>query len=113
MGTSTDIDELRTLQKRQQLLLAELQHRVRNILAMTRSVARRTLETANDVNDYASHLEGRLSAMARTQAVLTRNLLEDGFGLGAGQIRPDFMNHYDFLAAGPVDAESGLCRPGE
>ncbi|GAO38428.1 hypothetical protein SCH01S_15_00530 [Sphingomonas changbaiensis NBRC 104936] len=73
LGTSTDVDELRTLQKRQQLLLAELQHRVRNILAMTRSVARRTLETANDVNDYASHLEGRLSAMARTQAVLTRN----------------------------------------
>lgn len=74
LGTSTDVDELRTLQKRQQLLLAELQHRVRNILAMTRSVARRTLETANDVDDYASHLEGRLSAMARTQAVLTRSL---------------------------------------
>ncbi|WP_165374773.1 PAS domain S-box protein [Sphingomonas montana] len=67
-----DISALKQANERQRLLLAELQHRVRNILAMIRSVARRTAETADTVADYAQHLEGRISAMARTQGLLTR-----------------------------------------
>jgi PAS domain S-box-containing protein len=77
LGTSTDVEELRRLQQRQGLLLAELQHRVRNILAMLRSVAGRTAETAESVEDYWQHLEGRISTMARTQGLLTR-------GIGSG-----------------------------
>lgn len=78
LGTSTDVEELLRLQQRQELLLAELQHRVRNILAMLRSVAGRTAETAETVEDYWQHLEGRISTMARTQGLLTR-----GIGSGA------------------------------
>src|SRR3712207_1903194 len=55
------------------MLLAELQHRVRNTLAVVRSIARRTAETSASVEDYAMHLDGRLNAFARTQAILTRN----------------------------------------
>lgn len=77
LGTSTDVEDLRRLQQRQELLLAELQHRVRNILAMLRSVAGRTAETAETVEDYWQHLEGRISTMARTQGLLTR-------GIGSG-----------------------------
>ncbi|MDQ3471216.1 MAG: PAS domain-containing protein [Pseudomonadota bacterium] len=64
---------LRESEQRQGLLLAELQHRVRNILAMIQSVVRRTLATSESAEEYASHLRGRIAAMARTQAVLTRN----------------------------------------
>ncbi|MFD1950826.1 PAS domain S-box protein [Sphingomonas arantia] len=67
-----DITALKQANERQRLLLSELQHRVRNILAMIRSVARRTAETAETVETYAQHLEGRISAMARTQGLLTR-----------------------------------------
>jgi PAS domain S-box-containing protein len=95
LGTSTDIHGLRQLQERQQILLAELQHRVRNIMAMIRSVARRTAQGAGSVSDYVEHFEGRINAMARTQALLTRspgagvdlqNLLLDE--LAAQSIRP-------------------------
>ncbi|MFN3726211.1 MAG: HWE histidine kinase domain-containing protein [Allosphingosinicella sp.] len=74
LGTSTDVDELRALQRRQELLVAELQHRVRNLLAMIRSIGQRTAATAESVDDYAQHLEGRISALARTQALLTREI---------------------------------------
>jgi two-component sensor histidine kinase/GAF domain-containing protein len=65
---------LQASERHAKTLLAELQHRVRNILAMIRSVARRTGETTETVEDYVQHLEGRISAMARTQALLTREV---------------------------------------
>lgn len=58
--------------ERQKLLLAELQHRVRNILAMVRSVVRRTVRSGDSAEDIADHLDGRLSSLARTQVMLTR-----------------------------------------
>ena len=42
-------------------LLAELQHRVRNTLGVVRSIARRSSETSSTVEEYAAHLDGRLS----------------------------------------------------
>lgn len=69
-----DVTERQRAEEHQKTLLAELQHRVRNIMAMIRSVARRTQESAETVEDYAQHLEGRISAMARTQALLTRGV---------------------------------------
>jgi PAS domain S-box-containing protein len=72
LGTSTDVEELRRLQRHQQTLLAELQHRVRNTLGVIRSIARRTAATSEDVEDMAIHLEGRIGAFSRVQAVVTR-----------------------------------------
>ncbi|MGJ3263699.1 MAG: sensor histidine kinase [Salinarimonas sp.] len=72
-GASGDIDDIRRLQDQHKLLLGELQHRVRNMLAIVRSIARRTGETAQSVPDFASHFEGRLNALARMQAHVTRD----------------------------------------
>ncbi|WP_380871815.1 PAS domain-containing protein [Sphingomonas sp. DBB INV C78] len=73
LGTSTDIDELRELQERQQLLLAELQHRVRNILTVVRSVFARTMDGGGPIEELCDHFKGRLDSLARTQTVVTRN----------------------------------------
>lgn len=73
-GAAIDIDELRRLQDLQKTLLAELQHRVRNILAVIRSMMRRSSETQDSLADYVQHLEGRISALARTQVLLTRSV---------------------------------------
>lgn len=54
-------------------LLAELQHRVRNTIAVVRSIARRTAERSDSVEDMLSHFEGRLNAFSRIQAAVTRN----------------------------------------
>ena len=43
LGTSTDIDDLRQLQERQQVMVAELQHRTRNLLGVVRAIAKQTM----------------------------------------------------------------------
>jgi two-component system, chemotaxis family, protein-glutamate methylesterase/glutaminase len=63
----------RKADERQRFLLAELQHRVRNTLGVVRSIARRSALTSTTVEEYASHLDGRLNAFARTQAFVTRD----------------------------------------
>ena len=75
MKIGQDTTERRRSEERQNILLAELQHRVRNVLAMVRSVVSRG--DGASVEEFRSHLEGRITAMARTQALLTR-------GAGAG-----------------------------
>jgi PAS domain S-box-containing protein len=72
-GIVQDITELKAAQEHQKLLLAELQHRVRNTLAVIRSIARRTAATSATPEDYAMHLEGRIDAFARVQAAATRD----------------------------------------
>jgi two-component sensor histidine kinase len=75
----SDIDErkrseqaLRESERRATTLLAELQHRVRNVLAMVRSMVRRAAASKTGVPDFVDHLQGRIDAMARTQSALTR-----------------------------------------
>lgn len=65
---------MRASEARLQTLVAELQHRVRNILAVTRSVFRRTADASDDVEDLTSHFTGRLDALARTQVITTRSV---------------------------------------
>ena len=71
-GIAEDVTEAKLAVEHQGVLLAELQHRVRNIMAMIRSMVRRSAEGAADVGEYQSLLEGRLLALARVQALLTR-----------------------------------------
>ena len=71
--TFIDVTAITRAEERQRLLLAELQHRVRNTLSVVRSIARRSAESSTSVEEYASHLDGRLNAFARTQAVVTRD----------------------------------------
>lgn len=60
-------------EQRARFLLSELQHRVRNTLAVVRSIAARTGETAENVESYSMHLDSRLNAFARVQAAVTRD----------------------------------------
>ena len=64
--------ERHTAEQRQKLLLGELQHRVRNTLGVVRSIARRTAENSESVEELSAHFEGRLDAFARVQAIVTR-----------------------------------------
>lgn len=71
-GSCINIHARKTAEDRQQLLLSELQHRVKNILAVVRSLAHRTAERAENLEEFAAHFDGRLSAMGRTQNILAR-----------------------------------------
>lgn len=49
----------------------ELQHRLRNNLAVMRSIVRRSNETAESPEQFALHLDARIGALVRTQGVLS------------------------------------------
>jgi PAS domain S-box-containing protein len=67
IGASTDIHDLRALQARQQVLLLELQHRTRNLLALVQALARQTLRSSPTMEAFVFDLEGRLRALSRVQ----------------------------------------------
>lgn len=71
LGTSTDVDDLRRLQAEQEVLVAELQHRTRNILAVVTSISAETLRSAASLNDFKDRFESRLAALARVQGLLS------------------------------------------
>lgn len=72
-GSLIDIHERRTAEARQRLLFAELQHRVKNVLGVVRSIVSQTVETSASLDEFATHFDGRLSALARTQTSLARH----------------------------------------
>lgn len=94
VGTSTDVDDMRSLQKRQELLVSELQHRVRNMLTVVRSVFSRTFESSGD-EDLADHFKGRLDSLARTQVIVTRS--------AAGRVDLENLIRDELLSVGEGD----------
>jgi two-component system CheB/CheR fusion protein len=71
--------------------LADLQHRVKNILAVVRSLCRGTLESADTLDAFVSHFDGRLSALARVQGVLARR---GGVDVDLEElVREEFLQH--------------------
>ncbi len=70
LGICTDVHETRMLENRRRLMLSTLQRRVGNVLALTRSVARRTAKASETAESFALHLDSRLDAIARTQTML-------------------------------------------
>ena len=71
-GIAEDVTDSKLATEHSAVLLAELQHRVRNIMALLRSITDRTGERAESVADYRGLMMGRLLAFARVQALLTR-----------------------------------------
>jgi len=72
VGTSADIHEMKGLQDRQQVLLSELQHRTRNLLALVQAIARQTMKASSSLAEFSQQFESRLAALSRVQGVLAR-----------------------------------------
>ncbi len=72
LGTSTDIDDLRRLRERQEVMVAELQHRTRNLIAVVRSIARQTRASSTDLEGFHEAFNERLEALSRVQGLLSR-----------------------------------------
>ena len=67
-----DVEERECAQERQQLLIGELAHRMKNTLAMVQAIVSQTLRTAPSLEVAREHIMQRFSVLARAQDVLTR-----------------------------------------
>lgn len=72
IGTSTDVDDIIRLQEQQSVLVGELQHRTRNLMAVVHAVTMRTLKGVNTLADFRTCIDDRLQALARVQGLLSR-----------------------------------------
>ncbi|HEX8839514.1 MAG TPA: CheR family methyltransferase [Sphingomicrobium sp.] len=106
---------LRDSESRLRTLLAELQHRVRNTLALVKSITTRTADASESVDEMAAHLTGRLDAFARVQSAVTRNpeagvdlmsLLSDELLAHAAHEGEEFTAKGPAVALQPKAAES-------
>jgi two-component sensor histidine kinase len=64
-------EEYAANERNQHRISADLKHRLRNNLAQTRSIIRRSQETAESAEQFALHLEARIGAVGRIQGALT------------------------------------------
>src|SRR4029079_11709760 len=63
--------ERKAAQERQELMIAELNHRVRNILSLVRGLVTQSKDTAGGVREFSGVLGGRIQALARAHDQIT------------------------------------------
>jgi PAS domain S-box-containing protein len=67
-----DVDDEKRAEQAKEVMIAELQHRTRNILSVVRTVARQTRAASHSLEDFAVEFNDRLSALSRVQGLLSR-----------------------------------------
>jgi two-component sensor histidine kinase len=72
-GLGVDITELKQAEKRQDLLVAELDHRVKNILAQVAVVAASTRQGSHSIDEFLQSLNGRIQSMAAAHTLLGKS----------------------------------------
>jgi light-regulated signal transduction histidine kinase (bacteriophytochrome) len=70
LADSADVERQKAHEK-QELLIAELNHRVRNILSLIRGLLSQTKDSAASVEDFIATLESRVHALARAHDQIT------------------------------------------
>src|SRR5262245_54588495 len=73
MGTVLDITERKRNEERQRLLMAELDHRVKNILSNVSAISRLSSHRAQTVEGFVEALDGRIQAISRAHGLLRRS----------------------------------------
>ncbi|MDB6452885.1 sensor histidine kinase [Falsirhodobacter sp. 20TX0035] len=71
--TMVDMTQRKAAERQQLLLMNELDHRVKNALAMVIAITRRTIRTAGDLATFEKTFTDRVRALAATHNLLAKN----------------------------------------
>ncbi len=71
VGVHIDITERKRAEDQQRRLLAELDHRVKNVLATVQAVAAQTLQASSSMEHFVAALDGRIRSMGSTHELLS------------------------------------------
>ena len=95
-GVGQDVTTEKELIERQGVLVAELQHRTRNLLGVVRSISDRTAAGSTSLEDFRQRFGERLDALSRANSLLSR--------LGAGdKVLFDELLRFELSAHGSID----------
>jgi PAS domain S-box-containing protein len=73
IGVVLDITDIKEAEQRQRLLFDELNHRVKNTLAIVQALALQTLQTKPQPDEFADAFSDRLGSLARAHSLLTED----------------------------------------
>lgn len=76
-GTCTDIHDLKEAEEARQLLLREMNHRVKNLFAIASGMITMTARTAPSVKEMSERLRGRLGALAKAHELIRSAIATD------------------------------------
>ncbi len=90
LESTRNVSERKGWEARQQLLLRELTHRVKNTLAVVQSIASLTLRTAQSPADFVERFSARLEALSGAHGLLVQSEWRgaDFASLARGQLAP-------------------------
>ncbi len=71
-GLTRDITERKRAEEHQSLLIAELDHRVKNVLSCVAAIVQRTREGSASMSEFIDALKRRIQSMANTHSLLSR-----------------------------------------
>jgi PAS domain S-box-containing protein len=72
-GLTLDITERKRAEERQNVLMAELDHRVKNVLARVAVVAMSTRQGSSSMEEFVRTLDGRIQSMAVAHSLLSQS----------------------------------------
>lgn len=98
-----DITELKSAQEHQRLLLAELNHRVKNMLATVQGIASQTFQEAATLGARQA-FDARLVSLARTHDLLTRRNWQEA---GLGDVVVEALAPFQGVAERRFDIDAG------
>jgi PAS domain S-box-containing protein len=73
IGVVLDITDIKEAEQRQRLLFDELNHRVKNTLAIVQALALQTLQSRPQPDEFADAFSDRLGSLARAHSLLTED----------------------------------------
>jgi PAS domain S-box-containing protein len=71
VGVNIDVTERKRTEDRQRILVAELDHRVKNLLSTISAVAAHTMDASSSMQQFVAALDGRIRSMALTHELLS------------------------------------------
>lgn len=101
-GTARDITDLKRWEEHIQLLMREVTHRSKNLLAVIQAMARQTKLASSDVNDFEVRFSGRLQALAASHDLLVQR---DWHGASMSEIVKSQLGHYLDQQAGQIEID--------
>ena len=90
-GTARDITERKRAVEHVHLLMREITHRSKNLLAVIQAMARQSKQGSRTVDDFEVRFSGRLQALAAAHDLLVQR---DWHGVGVAELVGSQLGHY-------------------
>ena len=73
IGVNIDVTERKRAEDQQRVLVAELDHRVKNVLATVSAIVTQTQDAGSSPADFVAALDSRIKSLARTHELLSQS----------------------------------------